>query len=516
MNIAIYEDHNWLVVNKPTNFSTHASHQGDIGVVEWLELHLSQRLHICSRLDKGTSGVLLFAKTALANKIAQQVHEDNKAQKSYRFISNKRYSKVKNRKHWREETPLDGKECLTHFRLIDQGAGYFCYEAVIHRGRTHQIRRHAAKSGVPILGDSEYGGAPFERLCLHCCELDWPEIDGRVEVPMPESFSFLLQGESSLLTEGAISQERRNNWLTSIGNSFRLIHRGELALPVSVDIYDSYLSITGYDENVLSEKLYTNLQPLIDYLSTKHQIAGGIVRCHVRNPHQKKLVHDVYRWGTELPPQIIATEHDLSYAVNLNDSQHVGLFLDQRDSRRRIGQNAKGKRVANLFSFTCSFSATAIEGGAEVVFSIDLAGSTLKRGKDNFALNGLDQIGRGKFIKEDVLKWLARQTRKQAEEKDNFALWDLIICDPPVFASAGKGRGFHVEKQWETLAQQIRKILADDGVALFANNHRSGNAKYYKDELKKHFTSVVQLPPPIDFPSMAGQPDHVRIYWCQV
>ena len=515
MNIVIYEDTNWLIVNKPTDLSTHASREGDIGVAEWLELHLNKRLHICSRLDKGTSGALLLAKTAQANKTAQKIHEKNQAKKTYRFISNKKYTKVKNRKHWREETPLDGKECRTHFRLIDQGAGYFCYEAVIHRGRTHQIRRHAAMSGVSILGDSEYEGAPFGRLCLHCCELDWSDINGKIEASMPESFFFLLQGAPSLLIEGAVSLERRNNWLARISNSFRLIHRGEIALSVSVDIYGSYLSITGYDESISSKKLYTKLLSLIDYLSIKYQVAGGIVRCHVRNPHQKKLVHDVYHWGAQMPSQVIATEHDLAYAVNLNDSQHVGLFLDQRDSRRRICQNAKGKRVANLFSFTCSFSAVAIDGGAEVVFSIDLAGSTLKRGKENFALNGLDQAGRGKFIKEDVLKWLARQTRKQAEEKDNFALWDLIICDPPVFASAGKGRGFHVEKQWATLAQQIKQILADDGAALFANNHRSGNAKYYKNELKQHFTAVIQLSPPIDFPSMVGEPEHVRIYWCQ-
>ena len=136
--------------------------------------------------------------------------------------------------------------------------------------------------------------------------------------------------------------------------------------------------------------------------------------------------------------------------------------------------------------------------------------------EENFAINGLDQSGRGKFIREDVCKWLSRQERKHAAAPHGFAYWDLIICDPPVFASSGKGRGFHVEKQWTELARQIRLLLSDKGIALFANNHRSGKASYYLQELEKHFSSVVSLTPPLDFPVLENQPEHVRIYWCEV
>ena len=57
----LYQDSNWLAVNKPSGISTHRAHEGDLGLVEWLELHHNLKVHICSRLDKGTSGVLLFA-----------------------------------------------------------------------------------------------------------------------------------------------------------------------------------------------------------------------------------------------------------------------------------------------------------------------------------------------------------------------------------------------------------------------------------------------------------------------
>lgn len=510
----LYEDDNWLAVDKPTGLATHGARHGDTGAVEWLALHQGRQVHICSRLDKGTSGVLLLAKSAAASGRAQEIHEQQISSKTYRFISDRRYTKGK--KAWKKAEPLAGKECSTSFRLLAEGHGYYCYEAIIERGRTHQIRQHAAMSGVPILGDDQYGGRQFPRLCLHCYSVQWPDISEPVVARQPDSFSLLLEGRKSLVIGGAIAWERRLGWPAQVSNSYRLIHRGEVELPISIDIYGSFLSIAGFSDDLNSTKLKKVLQPLLDYLSTRVSWQGALLRRHAQNPHQKKLIHDVIGWGEPIPEQILAMEHDLAFGVNINDSQHVGLFLDQRDSRRRIQQVASKRRVANLFSFTCSFSAAAVDGGAEIVFSVDLAGSTLARGKENFAINSLNQSGRGKFIKEDVCKWLTRQERKLAANPQNFAYWDLIICDPPVFASAGKGRAFHVEKQWPELARQIRHILSENGIALFANNHRGGNAAYYLKELQKHFRTVTPLNPPLDFPVLAGQPEHVRIYWCEV
>ncbi len=513
----VYEDKDWLAVNKPTGLSTHAARAGDLGMAEWLGLHLERQLHICSRLDKGTSGILLFARNRGASRSAQRIHEQQQAEKTYHFLSDKSYKGLKRRDtSWKVEEPLDGKECSTRFRLIRSGNGYYCYEAVIRRGRTHQIRQHAALSGVPLVGDDIYGGQPFGRLCLHCSRLSWPGIEEDLAVSLPDSFQLLLQGKSRLIVDGAVCWERRLGWPGLISNSYRLVHRGELELPVSIDLYDSYLSITGFKQEFHSRQLQQKLQPVLDYLGSKVKWRGAILRQHVQNPHREKLIHDVICWGEQIPEQIVAREHNRLFEVNLNDSQHIGLFLDQRDSRKRVENEAGAKRVANLFSFTCSFSVAALTGGAEVVFSVDLAGSALQRGKTNFAMNGLDQSGRGKFVREDVCKWLSRQERKYTAHPEDFAFWDLIICDPPVYASSGKGRGFHVEKQWPELVRQVRLILADKGKALFANNHRSGKPAYYLGELQKHFSTVTQLSPPLDFPTIEYQPEHVRIYWCEV
>ncbi len=509
----LYEDDDWLVVDKPTGLATHGTRPGDTGLVEWLALHQGRRLHVCSRLDKGTSGVLLFARNSEASARAQVIHEQQKARKTYRFISTRIYKKSQS---WKVEEPLGGKSCLTFFRLIEKGHGFFCYEAEIQRGRTHQIRQHAAIAGVPILGDSQYGGKAFNRLCLHCCEVNWPDIKNPVVTEQPDSFSLLLGGQSGLVLDGAIAWERRMGWPGLVSNCFRLIHRGEVQLPVFIDLYESFLSVSSFDQESDSHNLKKKLQPLLDYLATKVTWHGAMLRHHGLNPHQKKLIHGALSWGKVPTSSIMAWEHDLTFSVNINDAQHLGLFLDQRDSRRRILQAARGRRVANLFAFTCSFSAVAVAGGAEVVFSVDLAGSSLARGKDNFALNGFDRSGRGKFIKEDVMKWLARQERKRAADPASFRYWDLIICDPPVYASAGRGRGFHVEKQWPELARKVWLLLSERGIALFANNHRSGSGSFYRKELEKHFQTVTSLSLPMDFPILAGQSEHARIYWCEV
>ncbi|PIE32712.1 hypothetical protein CSA56_14585 [candidate division KSB3 bacterium] len=317
--------------------------------------------------------------------------------------------------------------------------------------------------------------------------------------------------------KAAAAYERRLDQLESISDAFRCVHRGELQeYDLAIDRFGSWLCVTNFEEALSSKALYETIEPVLDYFQKRFDCCGGLIRTNRRDPHHRKLFGDVMHWGEKPPKTFLIREYGLQFEVALNDSQHVGLFLDQRDTRRRIARIARGRRVANLFAFTCSFSVAAAQAEAEVVFSIDLAAGALVRGKRNFAHNGLTKTGRGKFIKEDVLKWLARQVRKKRANSAEFKAWDIVICDPPVFASSSKKGVFSVEKAWPELAEQIRAILSDDGVALFCNNHRSGDERYYRSELEKSFSNITRLRPPLDFPQLPGSPPHVRIYWCEV
>lgn len=295
--------------------------------------------------------------------------------------------------------------------------------------------------------------------------------------------------------------------LEAVTDAYRLVHRDEVGA-FSVDRYGDWLLVTGYDETLPSKQLLQKIGAELREIPCR----GGIVRTNLRDPHRRNLFSDLVAFGEPAPETFFVTEHGLKFEISLNDAQHPGLFLDQRDSRRRIAEAASGKRVANLFAFTCSFSVAAVAAAAEVAFSVDLAAGCLERGKRNFELNGLAESGRGKFIKEDVRKWLARQVRKKENNPEAFTPWELVVCDPPVFAAAKKGAAFSVEQEWPVLATGIRAILADGGAALFANNHRGGDDGLYFSTLRARFSDVTVLPPPVDFPD--GGAPHVRTYWC--
>jgi 23S rRNA G2069 N7-methylase RlmK/C1962 C5-methylase RlmI len=505
----LYQDKKWLVVNKPSGISTHRAHDGDLGLVEWLALHHDLEVQICSRLDKGTSGVLVFALTSDAVAEAQAIHEEEKAKKCYYFIAKK-----SSKPSWICTDPLDDKPCKTHFRKINEGTVYSLYEAVILRGRTHQIRRHAAASTIPLLGDTEYGGAEFARLCLHCESVQWPDIEQTLHAPLPQWFESILHGNLEEASWLALV-EKRYPFLSTVTDCHRLLHRGEFSNAMAVDKYGEWLCVTGFNETLPAQQLLNRQQDMLASLCRICGCRGGVVKTNVRDPHKNRLFADIAAWGEEIPESFLVREHDLHFSVQLNDRQHVGLFLDQRDSRRRIAKIARGKRVANLFAFTCSFSIHALAAQAEVVFSVDLAAGCLKQGRENVAINQLATTGNAKFIQEDSRKWLARQLRKKQNRPDDFTPFDLVICDPPVFASAGKGKSFHVEKEWPGLARDVSEILTNKGIALFANNHQDGSESFYYNTLNSWFSKVTRLNPPLDFPQVAGQPAHVCIYWCQ-
>ncbi len=89
-----------------------------------------------------------------------------------------------------------------------------------------------------------------------------------------------------------------------------------------------------------------------------------------------------------------------------------------------------------------------------------------------------------------------------------------MICDPPVFASAKDGGKFSLETEWPRLAAATADLMGPKGIAVFANNHRSGNHAFYRRALEEQFSDVTDLRPPLDFPVFPKRPHHVRTFWC--
>ena len=164
----------------------------------------------------------------------------------------------------------------------------------------------------------------------------------------------------------------------------------------------------------------------------------------------------------------IMQENGLKFYVNFYDYLDTGIFLDHRPVRKLIGEMSAGKRVLNLFAYTCTASVYAAANGAESTTSVDTSSTYLDWGKKNFKLNGLNPE-KHYFIKEDCIKFL--QSTKQK--------YDLIFIDPPTFSNS-KSRDdiFDVQRDHRILLILASGCLAKGGSIIFSTNYR----KFQLDE----------------------------------
>lgn len=137
-------------------------------------------------------------------------------------------------------------------------------------------------------------------------------------------------------------------------------------------------------------------------------------------------------------------EAGLRYGVRLRGSRNTGLFLDARPARAWVRAHAEGRRVLNLFSFTCTFGVAAAAGGARATTNVDNAAGALERGRQNYALNRLPADART-FWHSDVIGALQRARKSRAR-------FDGIVLDPPPTAQGRRG-GRRTEPDPEHLAR---------------------------------------------------------------
>jgi 23S rRNA (cytosine1962-C5)-methyltransferase len=138
--------------------------------------------------------------------------------------------------------------------------------------------------------------------------------------------------------------------------------------------------------------------------------------------------------GDEPPAAIVVAEHGVRYRVDVRNGHKTGFYIDQRDSRHRVQQEAAGRDVLNCFCYTGGFSLAALRGGARRVVSIDSSGDALAVARANVAENGFD-AARATWLDEDAFRGL----RQLHDAGDRF---DLVVLDPPKFAPSAQ----HVDR----------------------------------------------------------------------
>lgn len=158
---------------------------------------------------------------------------------------------------------------------------------------------------------------------------------------------------------------------------------------------------------------------------------------------------------------MVVREGPVLLEVNLFDYLDTGLFLDHRPVRLRLGREAAGQNVANLFCYTAAATVHAAAGGAAGTTSVDLSATYLAWAGRNLRLNGLES-DRHALVQADVMTWLRRDRGR----------YDLIFCDPPTFSNSKRAADFDVQREHVELLSLAMARLTPDGLLLFSNNFR--------------------------------------------
>jgi 23S rRNA pseudouridine1911/1915/1917 synthase len=203
----LYEDAAVIAVNKPAGLVVHAGAGAHSGTLVNRLVHRFQALSqvggdlrpgIVHRLDKGTSGVLLVARTDSAHRNLAAQFAARTVEKTYLTLVQGRVRMDSGRiakpitrdpKHrTRMTAALDtGRPALTDYRVLERFEKFTYLEVRLGTGRTHQIRVHLASLGHPVAGDRLYGGRPAGRIFLHAWRIGFvsPATGERVAVEAP-------------------------------------------------------------------------------------------------------------------------------------------------------------------------------------------------------------------------------------------------------------------------------------------------------------------------------------------
>lgn len=209
----LYEDEAIICFNKPAGLPTQPTvDEARVNLYDLAKQQTDGYLGLHHRLDRDTSGVILFTRSTKYNAFIAEQFKAHKCTKTYVAVV---HGKLKNEKGRLESflgptgkkgkqakfgsVKSGGKKAITNFHVLNSGDRYSLVEVQIETGRTHQIRVHFSEMGHPIVGDTLYGSPPAEynkrgRFLLHAHSLtiDHPISNNRVRIESPVPHEFRL------------------------------------------------------------------------------------------------------------------------------------------------------------------------------------------------------------------------------------------------------------------------------------------------------------------------------------
>jgi 23S rRNA (cytosine1962-C5)-methyltransferase len=543
----LYEDEDIIVIDKPAMVSTHAPDTGrNDDAVSRLKQALGERdrvpvdrvyLGIHQRLDRDTSGALLFTRQKTANAAIASQFEGRRVKKTYvacvpswpknrdkgvlsHLLVPGEGGRMKVVSPSEKKRVRGAQQAVTRYRVLRRQSDRALLELFPETGRTHQIRVQVAEAGAAIAGDRMYGGVPAPRLMLHASRLEirHPTSGEALEVraPVPAELERWVDDpgarplvEASLF-EARLEQAVAARW--ALGTSpdttaFRIVHgEGDGLAGIAVDAYGEHLLVHFFSEDALAQK-----DEILDRVFSLG-VRGVYFMNHPKqsntlvDPRRESLAPSEPVRGEPAPSPLVIREHGLAYRVRLGDGLKTGIFLDQRDNRRRVRELSRGLRVLNLFSYTCAFTVAAAAGGARSTVSVDASKGVLAWGRENLEENGLASPAHV-MVDVDAFDWLEAATKRRER-------YDLVILDPPSYATTKSSR-FSAADDYADLAAQALAVVAPGGRLLACTNHRGISVRKFRKRMHeagrvagRSMLQVKDLPPPPDFPVPIGaEPD---------
>jgi 23S rRNA (cytosine1962-C5)-methyltransferase len=530
----VFEDEHLLVVNKPAGLNTHSpSPFAGQGLYEWLRDREPRwaRLAIIHRLDKETSGIILFSKTTLANRSLTDQFANRAVRKKYLLLTDQAVAEknalvktalVRLGDRYVSRPIAAGAEIAeTSFAFVKHAdmhgfARCALVEAVPLTGRTHQIRVHAADKGFPILGDTRYGGSPASRLCLHAAEITFRHPASGEEICFQAPVDFDAEPGSAL----------RSALINSLSiTAYRLIHGASDGWPGwYVDRFGDY--VLSQSAEPMTKEQQARLAVLFEGFS----MHGAYHKRLSPRPQSAPQAHVSPQrvLGSSLPDRYTIQENGLQFEISFAEGYSVGLFLDQRDNRGRLltGHIAAGfslfepqtkhltPEILNTFAYTCGFSVCAAKAGWRTT-SLDLSKKYLEWGKRNFLLNQIDPAAHD-FIFGDVFDWLRRLQKGQRS-------FDVILLDPPTFSQSKEFGPFRAEKDYGKLVAAALPLLRPRGVLFASCNTVGWSPESFLAAIKKPIHAAKRtllqehyFPQPPDYPVCRAEPAYLKTVWLRL
>jgi 23S rRNA (cytosine1962-C5)-methyltransferase len=201
--------------------------------------------------------------------------------------------------------------------------------------------------------------------------------------------------------------------------------------------------------------------------------------------------------------KLVAVEHGLLFQIELGRHQNSGLFLDMRNGRDWVRNNALNKKVLNLFAYTCAFSVAALAGGADQVVNFDTSKVALAKGRENHRLN---QQNTQQVIFEgvDIFKSFSR-IKKHGP-------YDLLICDPPSYQKGS----VDIKRDYKKIVSRIPLFMKKNSLILLCLNSPELGDDFLTELVSVQCPAcqfVMKINPPAIFKdAIAGRGLKVHIY----